>query len=84
MFEGAAADRFEAERWVVDPTLVDSADALGWGATGPPWRVAPGTSERAQEFVIYRGRTDAYEVHFTRRGNVWVIQHLDRTARRVE
>jgi hypothetical protein len=80
----ADADRLEAERWVVDPTLVDSADALGWGLSNAPWRVAPGTTERAQEMVVYRGRSDAYELHFVRRGNVWAIQHLGRTARRIE
>jgi hypothetical protein len=80
----ADADRLEAERWVEDPTLVDSADVLGWGRSGTPWRVAPGTSERAHEMVLYRGRNDAFEVRFVRRGDVWLIQHLGRTERSIE
>ncbi len=86
-FVGAlvAGDRYTAERYVSDPSLVEFARRYEWHdpALGR-WRPAPGTEANAPEMVFFRGRSEAFRVTFQPRGAGWVVLGFEATTRSVE
>jgi hypothetical protein len=74
-------DSRAADERTTDPALTDEARSLGWSSRGGKWRVAPGVEESPERMVFYRGDTDAYAVHFARRGNDWVVAGFEPTTR---
>jgi hypothetical protein len=79
-----ANDWNEAGRWVADPSLLDSAIGYGWGASKGSWRLAPGTPPTDKDLVLFRGPQEAYRVHFSPRGEDWIITGFEPTTRSVE
>jgi len=78
-------DHIAAEALVSEPTLVVTAQGLGWSATkGGGWRPAPGTDESPLDMRFFRGQNDAYIVHFRQQGEGWVITGWDPAARTLE
>lgn len=78
-------DRDQAQRFVVDPSLIEFARRYEWHepALGR-WRAAPGTEATAPEMVFFRGRSDAFRVTFQPRGGGWVVLGFEATTRSVE
>jgi hypothetical protein len=79
-----ANDRNEAARWVADPSLVDAAITAGWGISKGSWRLAPGTPATDHDLVLFRGPQEAYRVHFSPRGEDWIVTGFEPTTRSVE
>jgi hypothetical protein len=77
-------DRELANRFAADPTLVDGAEGYEWGKPKGTWRLAPGTEPRSEHAVYFRGRQEAYRVHFAERGDDWVITGFEPTSRSIE
>jgi hypothetical protein len=77
-------DRDGAERCVAQPSLVESAWQNGLAGAKGPWRAAPGSEERADEMVFYRGSSEAWKVAFTRRGPDWLILSFEPATRVIE
>ena len=80
----AVDDRDKARDQVVDREWVDTARRLGWTQAGGVWRVAPGTDEKAEEMVFFRGPREAYRVTFEQRGGDWLISGFRATTTSVE
>jgi hypothetical protein len=66
---------------VADPALIEVAKRATWDQPHGVWRVAPQTDANATEIVFYRGAKDAWRVHFTRRGDQWVVAAFEPTER---
>jgi hypothetical protein len=79
-----SSDYVSAMACVTDRVVVETAVYLGWGRAGEPWRVAPGTHDRAREMVFFHGQGDAFRVWFEPRGDGWAIASVDTTARTVD
>jgi hypothetical protein len=79
-----AGDRDGALERVTHPALVESARRAGWAAVKGPWRAAPGSDERGDELVFYRGAGEAWKVRFGRRGDGWLVDSFEPTTRVIE
>jgi hypothetical protein len=79
-----AGDREGALERVTRPALVESARRAGWATVKGPWRAAPGSDERGDELVLYRGASEAWKVRFERRGDVWRVDSFEATTRVIE
>jgi hypothetical protein len=79
-----AGDRDGALERVTRPALVESARRAGWAAVQGPWRAAPGSEERGDELVFYRGASEAWKVRFQRRGDDWRVDSFEATSRVIE
>jgi hypothetical protein len=77
-------DRDGALQLVTRPALVESARRAGWDTVKGPWRAAPGSEERRDEMVFYRGSTEAWKVRFERRGEDWRVDSFEVTSRVIE
>jgi hypothetical protein len=78
-------DQVAAEEKVADPTLVVTAQGLGWNsAKGGGWRPAPDTDESPLDMRFFRGQKDAYVVHFRPQGDGWVITGWEPVGRTLE
>jgi len=80
----AVGDRDLAQRFVADPSLLDTAMGYDWGKSKGLWRVAPGADESAEEMTFFRGTKEAYKVRFAMRGGEWVMTDLQPTQRSLE
>ena len=80
----AVDDRDRARELVVDREWVETARRQGWGEPGGTWRVAPGTDEKADEMVFFRGPREAYRVTFEQRGGEWLIAGFRTTSTSIE
>ncbi|HYM81710.1 MAG TPA: hypothetical protein VEY91_09935 [Candidatus Limnocylindria bacterium] len=80
----AVNDRELAATLVTDPSLLEAAIEYGWGESRGMWRMSPGTDERAQEIVFFRGNQEAYRVQFSRQGSGWGIEGFQPTTRSIE
>lgn len=79
-----AGDRDAALRQVTRAALVESARRAGWATVMGPWRAAPGSDERRDELVFYRGEKEAWKVRFERRGDGWLVDSFEPTTRVIE
>jgi len=79
-----AADYTGARSLVADDNVIGRALDFGWGRSREPWRVAPGTHDRASEMVFFHGQTEAYRVWFDPYGADWAIASVDTTTRTLE
>jgi len=78
-------DHIAAEAMVSEPTLIVTAQGLGWNSPkGGGWRPAPGTDESPLDMRFFRGQNDAFVVHFRQQGDGWVITGWDTAARTLE
>ncbi len=66
------------------PALVESARRADWATVTGSWRAAPGSEERGDELVFYRGATEAWKVHFERYGGGWRVDAFEATTRVIE
>ncbi len=79
-----AGNQPAAEDRVTDPTLVLSAQQLGWNVRNGAWRPAPSDDESPSTMTFFRGPRDAFAVHFRSQGRYWVITGFEPVARSVE
>jgi len=79
-----AGDRDAALQVVASPGLVESARRADWAVVRGPWRVAPGSEAGAGEMVFYRGSDEAWKVRFVRRGEDWLVDSFEPTARAIQ
>lgn len=79
-----SADYTGARGLVTDDNVIGRALDFGWGRSREPWRVAPGTHDRASEMVFFHGQADAYRVWFDQMGAGWAIASVDTTVRTIE
>lgn len=77
-------DRDGALQLVTRPALVESARRAGWAAVKGPWRAAPGSEERGDELVFYRGASEAWKVRFERHGDGWRVDSFEATSRVID
>jgi predicted small lipoprotein YifL len=80
----SVGDRELAQRFVADPSLLETAQSYGWGQGKSLWRAAPGSEASFEEMTFFRGTREAYKVRFAQRGGQWVITDLQSTQRTVE
>jgi hypothetical protein len=80
----AAGDRDGAMERVTRPALVESARRAGWATVKGSWRAAPGSEERGDELVFYRGVSEAWKVRFERQGPGWRMDSFEATTRAIE
>jgi len=80
----ALNDREMAERFVADPSLIEAALGYDWGLSRGLWRLSPGNEGRSEHLVFFRGRQEAYRVHFARRSGDWAITGFEPTSRSIE
>ena len=69
---------------MADPSITDAAIAANWGASKGLWRLAPGSSPNQSELLLFRGSQEAYRVHFSPRGDGWVLSGFEATTRSIE
>jgi hypothetical protein len=79
-----AGERDRALERVTRPALVEAARRAGWATVRGPWRAAPGSEERRDELVFYRGATEAWKVRFERRGEGWRVDSFEVATRVIE
>jgi hypothetical protein len=79
-----ADDRDGAVERVTRPALVESARRAGWATVKGSWRAAPGSEERRDEMVFYRGANEAWKVRFERSGDGWRVDSFEATTRVIE
>lgn len=79
-----AGDRDGAVARVTSPALVESARRAGWAAVKGSWRAAPGSEERGDELIFYRGLDEAWRVRFERQGAGWRVDSFEVTTRVIE
>jgi hypothetical protein len=79
-----AGDREGAGERVTRPALVESARRAGWATVKGSWRAAPGSDERGDELVFYRGLEEAWKVRFERQGADWRVDSFEATTRVIE
>ena len=79
-----AGDRDGALQLVTRPALVESARRAGWATVRGSWRAAPGSEERGDELVFYRGANEAWKVRFERHGGDWRVDAFEATTRVIE
>ena len=79
-----AGDRDGALGLVTRPALLESARRAGWATVKGPWRAAPGSEERGDELVFYRGSSEAWKVRFQRQGEGWRVDSFEPTTRVIE
>jgi hypothetical protein len=79
-----AGDRDGALERVTRPALVESARRAGWATVKGAWRAAPGSQERGDELVFYRGVSEAWKVRFERHGEDWRVDAFEATTRVIE
>lgn len=79
-----SADYTGARGLVTDDNVIGRALDFGWASSREPWRVAPGTHDRAREMVFFHGQAEAYRVWFDSRGQDWAIASVDTTTRTIE
>jgi hypothetical protein len=79
-----AGDRDGALERVTRPALVESARRAGWATVKGSWRAAPGSDERADELIFYRGLDEAWKVRFERQGVNWRVNSFEATTRVIE
>ena len=77
-------DRDAALQLVTRPALVESARRADWATVKGSWRAAPGSGERSDELVFYRGANEAWKVRFERHGSGWRVDTFEATARVIE
>ena len=77
-------DRDGAVERVTRPALVESARRAGWATVKGSWRAAPGSAERGDELVFYRGVNEAWKVRFERRGESWRVDSFEATTRVID
>jgi hypothetical protein len=77
-------DREGALRLVTRPALLEAARRAGWATVKGPWRAAPGSDERGDELVFFRGASEAWKVRFERRGGEWLVDAFEVTTRVIE
>ena len=79
-----AGDFDLAGHWAADGSIVEAATGYEWGRSKGRWRLAPGTGPNARDLLFLRGTQEAYRVHFTSRGDDWVISGLEPSNRTIE
>ena len=79
-----AGDRDGALQFVTRPALIESVRRAGWDTVKGPWRAAPGSEDRGDEMVFYRGSTEAWKVRFARQGEDWRVDSFEATTRVIE
>lgn len=79
-----AGDREGAERFAADGSVVEAATAYQWGQSRGLWRLSPGSAPNARDLLLLRGSQEAYRVHFSSRGDDWVISSLEPSNRNIE
>jgi len=79
-----AGDRDGAIERVTRPALVESARRAGWATVKGSWRAAPGSEERGDEMVFFRGLDEAWKVRFERHGEDWRVDSFEATTRVIE
>ena len=79
-----ANDPEGARAWMADPELVEAAVGYEWGRSKGLWRLAPGSSPNQRDLVMFRGSQEAYRIHFSSRGDDWVITDFEPTSRNIE
>jgi hypothetical protein len=79
-----AGDRDAALRRVTGSALLEAARRADWASFRGPWRAAPGREEGGDQMVFYRGPSEAWKVHFVRRGGEWLVGSLEPTTRVIE
>ena len=79
-----AGDRDGALERVTRPALIESARRAGWASVKGSWRAAPGSEERGDELVFYRGLDEAWKVRFERRAASWRVDSFEATTRVIE
>jgi hypothetical protein len=77
-------DRDGALQLVTRPALVESARRAGWATVKGSWRAAPGSDERGDELIFYRGVNEAWKVRFEHRGEGWRVDAFEATNRVIE
>jgi hypothetical protein len=77
-------DRDGALERVTRPALVEAARRAGWATVRGSWRAAPGSEERSDELVFYRGLDEAWKVRFERQGASWRVDAFEATTRVIE
>jgi hypothetical protein len=79
-----AGDRDGAMERVTRPALVESARRADWATVKGSWRAAPGSDERGDELIFYRGPDEAWKVRFERQGASWRVDSFEATTRVIE
>ncbi len=79
-----AGDHGAALATVTSPAVLESAVQAGWGDVRGTWRAAPGSDAGADDMVFYRGDNEAWQVHFARRGDAWLVDSFQPVARALE
>jgi hypothetical protein len=79
-----AADRDAALLCVTRPALVEAARRAGLATVRGPWRAAPGSTDRGDELIFFRGSAEAWKVTFARRGDTWLVDAFEPTTRVIE
>lgn len=79
-----AGDRDGAMERVTRPALIESARRAGWATVKGSWRAAPGSDERGDELIFYRGPKEAWKVRFERQGASWRVDSFEATTRIIE
>ena len=79
-----AGDRDGALQLVTRPALVESARRAGWATVKGSWRAAPGSEQRGDELVFYRGASEAWRVRFERSGEDWRVDSFEPTTRVID
>jgi len=79
-----AGDRDAALRRVTGSALLEAARRADWASFRGPWRAAPGREEDGDQMIFYRGPSEAWKVHFVRRGTDWLVDSFAPTTRVIE
>ena len=79
-----AGDHDDAVERVTRPALLESARRAGWATVKGSWRAAPGSEERGDELIFYRGLNEAWRVRFERQGASWRVDSFEATTRVIE
>jgi hypothetical protein len=79
-----SGDRDGALGRVTRPALIESARRAGWATVKGSWRAAPGSDERGDELIFYRGLDEAWKVRFERQGASWRVDSFEVTTRIIE
>lgn len=79
-----AGDQAGALQFVTRPALLESGRRAGWATVKGSWRAAPGSDERGDELVFYRGLGEAWKVRFERQGASWRVDSFEATTRVIE
>jgi hypothetical protein len=69
---------------VTRPALLESARRAGWATVKGSWRAAPGSEERGDELIFYRGLNEAWRVRFERQGASWRVDSFEATTRVID